>query len=124
MNKFLKKIRHYAEYAGFLLLTRLLRLMSIDRSADFCSFIARKICPKLSVTNTARRNLRRYLGTEEGINEDKLIEGLWDNFGRFIGEFSYIHRLSKEEVKSRVEIKGLEHIKAFQDQQKPFMIFS
>lgn len=123
MKKIYKKIRHYLEYAGFLLLINLLRLVSIDRSGSICSFLARKLCSKLPVTKIARRNLRRFLGTQEGKAEDKIIEGLWDNFGRFVGEFPHIHDLSIEEVKSRVEVIGLENIKALQDEQKPFIIF-
>lgn len=124
MKKPYKKAKHYLEYIAFIALTSLLRLMSIDKSADLCSFIARKIYQYLPVTQIAQNNLRRFLGVQSGKIEEDIINGLWDNFGRFIGEFPHIHSLTMEEIKSRVEIIGLENIRELQDKQRPFLIFS
>jgi len=124
MKKFFHAINHYLEYICFVLLTSLLSLVSIDRSASICAALAKKIGPLTSVTKTARGNLRRVYKDLDIATEDKIIEGLWDNFGRFIGEFPHIDSLTMKEINKRVQIEGLENIKVLQDQSKPFLLFT
>jgi Kdo2-lipid IVA lauroyltransferase/acyltransferase len=114
-------MRHYLEYITFLLVIRFLRLLPIDKSANLCSFIARKIGPLLPVTKIARKNLENIYS--KNINIDQTIEDIWDNFGRYIGEFPFINKLSKDELVKRVGLKGLENVKEFQDNSQPFMMF-
>jgi KDO2-lipid IV(A) lauroyltransferase len=123
MTKVRKSIRHSLEYVGFIILTGLLRLLPIDLSAGICAFLAKIVGPHLSATKIARNNLRKFL-LVKGDDEDKIIQDLWDNFGRFIGEFPHIDKLSIEEVKSRIELLGMENIKAMQDAEQPFLILT
>ncbi|MDC0864875.1 lipid A biosynthesis lauroyl acyltransferase [Rickettsiaceae bacterium] len=116
-----KSLRHVFEYIIFLLLTNFLKLFSVDRSASICSFISRKIGPYLGVSDIARRNLKKIYGKE--IDIDKTIDKLWDNYGRYIGEFPFINSMNEEELKERVIITGLNHIQNFQKREQPFMLF-
>lgn len=114
-------MKHYLEYIIFFIITRLLRLLPIDKSAGLCSFLARKIGPLISVTKTARRNLKNIYG--DNINIDQAIDDLWDNFGRYIGEFPFINALSEEELTRRITFTGLENIENFKQNNQPFMLF-
>ncbi|MFK7974256.1 MAG: lipid A biosynthesis lauroyl acyltransferase [Rickettsiaceae bacterium] len=117
----MKKLQHIFEYILFLILTNILRLLGIDRSAAVCSFVARRVGPYLKVTKTARKNLSKVYGTD--IDSNKLIDDLWDNFGRYLGEFPFINALSSDELNQRVKITGLEHISHLQQQSQPFLLF-
>lgn len=114
-------MKHYLEYIVFFLITRLLRLLPIDKSAGLCSFLARKIGPLISVTKTARSNLEKVYG--DNINIDQTIDDLWDNFGRYIGEFPFINALSDEELTRRITFTGLENVEDFKQNNQPFMLF-
>jgi KDO2-lipid IV(A) lauroyltransferase len=117
----MKKLKHIVEYILFILLTRTLRLLSVDNSASLCSFIARKIGPYLRVTQTARKNLKRVYGDD--IDIESTINDLWDNYGRYIGEFPFINSLDSAELDKRVKVIGLEKVEAFQKMNQPFMLF-
>ena len=117
----MKKLKHIVEYILFILLTRALRLLSVDNSASLCSFIARKIGPYLRVTQTARKNLKRVYGDD--IDIESTINDLWDNYGRYIGEFPFINSLDSAELDKRVKVIGLEKVEAFQKMNQPFMLF-
>ncbi|GAB4169747.1 MAG: lipid A biosynthesis lauroyl acyltransferase [Rickettsiaceae bacterium] len=117
----MKKLKHIFEYILFLLLTNTLRLISVDNSAAFCSFVARRIGPYLKVSDIARKNLRRVYGAE--IDIEKTIDDLWDNFGRYLGEVPFINSLSSKELDERVKIKGFENIRHFQQNNQPFLLF-
>ena len=117
----MKKLKHILEYLLFILLTRTLRLLSVDNYASLCSFIAKKIGPYLRVTKTARKNLKRVYGNETDI--EKVINDLWDNYGRYIGEFPFINVLDSSELDKRVKVIGLEKVEAFKKANQPFILF-
>ena len=117
----MKKLKHIVEYILFILITRALRILSVDNSASLCSFIARKIGPYLRVTQTARKNLKKVYGDD--IDIETTINDLWDNYGRYIGEFSFINGLDSAELDKRVKVIGLEKVEAFQKMNQPFMLF-
>jgi KDO2-lipid IV(A) lauroyltransferase len=120
----MKNFRYFLEYLAFIIITSVLRMLSVDKSADFCAAVMRKLGPYLKVTRIARKNLRMIYGDKDIAKEDKIIDGLLDNFGRFIGEFPHLHSLEEGELRSRVQIIGLENIKHLQDSQQPFLLFS
>ena len=122
MKKFLRKIKHIIEYVLFLAIINLLKLFGIDRSANLCSKLAKKIGPLLPVTNIAKKNLQAVFS--DSINHQQVINELWDNFGRFIGEFPYMPDISEIEISKRVQIEGVEHIAELQRLSKPFLLFT
>jgi len=121
MKKYFQKVKHFTEFAVFIVLTQFLKLLSIDKAASLCSLFARKIGPYLGVSNIARNNLRKVYGNE--IDIEKTIDELWDNFGRYIGEFAFINSMSEQELSKRVNVTGLENVLEFQKQKQPFMMF-
>ena len=122
MKNYVKKAKHLVEYAIFIMLTSFLKMLSIDKSASLCSFVARKIGPHLEVSNIARSNLGKVYGND--IDIEKTIDELWDNYGRYIGEFPFINRMTTQELETRVKLTGLEHIENFRKTKQPFMLFS
>lgn len=101
---------------------RFLNLFGIDRSANICSYIARTLSPLIPVTKIARKNLKDVFGNS--IDHYKIIDELWDNFGRFIGEFPYVNNLTDEEINKRVELIGLAHLQEFNKTNRPFILFT
>jgi KDO2-lipid IV(A) lauroyltransferase len=114
-------MKHYLEYIIFFIITRLLGMLSIDRSANLCSFVARKIGPLLGVSNIARKNLENVYGDD--IDMRQTIDDLWDNFGRYIGELPFINKLPKEELINRVALVGLDKIEHLRKNKQPFIMF-
>ncbi len=122
MKKYIKATKHLLEYGIFIIFIKLLQPFGIDRAAQFCSILARKIGPLLPVTKIASKNLCNVFGSS--INHNEIINKLWDNFGRFIGEFAFIKQMPESEILRRVEIIGLEHLEAFKKYHIPFLLFS
>lgn len=122
MQKFFKNFRHQFEYFIVIIIIRILGLLGIDRSASLCSCLARKIGPLLSFHKIAKKNLQAVLPNT--LDHEKILEETWDNFGRFIGEFPYINKISETELAKRLEIIGIEHIAEFQKSNQPFFLFT
>ncbi|MGC0372142.1 MAG: hypothetical protein DGJ47_000847 [Rickettsiaceae bacterium] len=118
----MKKLRYLTEYIIFKALITFLRCLGINKSTNICSYIARKIGPYLPYTKIARNNLQKAYKDQE-IDIELTITDLWDNFGRYVGEFPFINTLSKEELNQRITMTGLENIRHLQQQNKPFLLF-
>jgi len=121
MSRFYKKFKHILEYGLFIVFTRSLKLLGFKNSARLCSFLARIIGPYLGVTKIARKNLSSIY--KQRINIDATIDELWDNFGRYIGEFPFIRDLSEAEIKQIITIEGLEKINYLKQRRQPFLMF-
>ena len=122
MKKLLIKLRYFTEYILFLSFINIFRIFGIDKASSFCSFIARKIGPLLPATKVAKRNISNVLAEE--VNHDKFILDLWDNFGRFIGEFPFLDSLSEKEISERIELVGLKYTEKFKRLNQPFLLFT
>ncbi|HJD55411.1 MAG TPA: lipid A biosynthesis lauroyl acyltransferase [Rickettsia endosymbiont of Pyrocoelia pectoralis] len=120
MRKFLKKIKYLTEYFIVITFLKIIGLFGIDRAAEICSFIARKIGILLAVNEIARRNIKAIFGDMFDI--EKTIEKTWDNFGRFIGEFAYVNTMDELELERRIEIIGMDNIEKLNGQ--PFLLFT
>lgn len=120
MKKFSKKIKHLFEYLLYLSLMKTFKIIGLDRSSKICGSIARKIGPYLKVTSIARKNIQAFLGKDEDI--EKIIDGLWDNFGRYIGEFPFANSMGQDEMEKRVKLTGLHHVQDLINNSQPYLL--
>ncbi|ABV73863.1 lipid A biosynthesis lauroyl acyltransferase [Rickettsia canadensis str. McKiel] len=120
MKKFLKKLRYLIEYFIIVIFLKVIGMLGMDKAADICSFIARKIGILFAVNKIARSNIKAVFG--DMCDVEKIIDQTWGNFGRFIGEFAYVNKMNEVELKRRIEIIGIENIKKLEGQ--PFLLFS
>ena len=98
-----------------------LKILGLERSASLCAAVAGAIGPYLGVTKIARRNIEKSLGNE--VDVDLVIKGLWDNFGRYIGEFPFINTLSEEELEKRIKIEGFENVEHLINNHQPYLLY-
>lgn len=101
--------------AGF----ALLRLLPLDAASAFGSALARTIGPRLPVHRVADANMARALPALDTTARQTALRGMWDNLGRFAGEFPHLDTLL-----ARAEVVGLEHLHALRDDGRPGLILS
>ena len=121
MKSYSKKIRHIIEYVFFELFIKIMRIIGFKNSVVFCSFIAKSFGPYLKVSKIAEKNLNKAF--EKKMDITKIIPQIWDNFGKYIGEYPFINELSDKEMQSMFVMEGMENVKSYQDKQEPFLLF-
>ncbi len=121
MKNYSKKIKHFIEYGLFELFLKIMKVIGFKNSVIFCSFIARSVGPYLRISKTAEKNLNKVF--EKKINTKKIIPQIWDNFGKYIGEFPFINELSDKERNLIFTMEGMENVKSYQDKKQPFLLF-
>jgi KDO2-lipid IV(A) lauroyltransferase len=104
------KVRNYTEYllvksilSGLAFLPRPIRL----RVAYFFGYLGYLLASRLR--RTAKRNLEMALPELSHQEHEKIIRGVFRNFGRLLAEFSYFPKLTREKVEKIVVYDGLEH---------------
>ena len=106
----LRSIKYIPE--GFLLLLALLilRMLPLDFASYIMGKIARFIGPYLKVHKTAYNNLKLAMPELSEDDCTVILNDMWDNLGRVIGEYPHFAR---PEMSRRITIKGLENLEGF-----------
>jgi KDO2-lipid IV(A) lauroyltransferase len=114
----LRKIRYYFE--GLLGRAAFVLFLSLDfeRASDVGGALLRAIGPYLPRTRVARNNLRRALPELTGGRLEEIITEMWENIGRFLGEFPHMGRIDKRRLADVMEIEGLEHLDTLRNLNK------
>ena len=119
MNKIImliKKSRYLLEALIVRFGLFLFRIIGLKNSANFAGFLAKFIGKKLAVSKLAKENITKSLPNLNSDEIDKILNDMWDNLGRIIGEFPFVSGFSGKELINYVELdeeskKNIEHIK-------------
>lgn len=100
----IKKIRYILEGIAVKLGILFFGSLSLKTSSDLASSIARFIGKKISVQNLAYRNLGKALPNLSEEEKQKILDDMWDNLGRIVGEFPHVTRISGSKIDTLIEI--------------------
>jgi KDO2-lipid IV(A) lauroyltransferase len=98
------------------------RILPLDLASAAGGWVARLIGPRLGISKRARRNIGRAFADLTDSQIDSIVLGMWDNFGRVIGEFPHLAKLRPGS--DRLEVIGVEHVLAMRDDDQPGIFFS
>ncbi len=128
----LLRIQWLLEALAIYLVMGLCRILGPDRASATGGWVARKLGPRLSVSNIARRQIEAaYPGIGEAERE-RIVLGVWDNLGRYFTEYVHLRGMwpaSPDDVPQpgdRVQV-GQDVIDRFlkiRDDGKPAIIFT
>lgn len=96
----------------------------IDRASDAAGALLQRIGPMTSVHKVARVNMQRCFPDAEPMEIDRLLRGMWDNFGRLGGEMPHLGVFAGPEFDERVEFIGREKLEKARDEGRPLVIIS
>lgn len=103
-QSFVKRIESWAFHAYW----NQISAMPLDKASDAGSSFARRLGPLTSAQRTARYNLRLVFPKITLAEEREMLDAMWDNLGRVVGEFPHLAQMRLFAPDSRVEIEGLD----------------
>ncbi len=119
----LRQAGYFAQAVALALFLGSCRLLPIDWASALGGWIGRTIGPHLGQSRKATRNLTRaFPGNSEAENR-RIILGMWDNLGRVIAEYPHLPRICARLEGGRVEIEGLDIVRALTTDGKPGILF-
>jgi KDO2-lipid IV(A) lauroyltransferase len=114
-----KRLRYALETVAAYAVYALFRIMPLDAASATGGWIARRLGPHLSASDTARQNLALAFPEKDSNEREKIVLGMWDNLGRVAAEYAHLHRIWE-----RVEMQGAEMVPAIQGRSKPAIFYA
>jgi KDO2-lipid IV(A) lauroyltransferase len=105
MNKIFKKIRYFLEAVIVRFGLFLFQIIGLKNAANLGSFLARTIGKRHKTNNLAKKNIALALPNLSAKKIEKIVDGMWDNLGRIVGEFIFVSKLSPKDLAKYVVMK-------------------
>ena len=91
-------------------LIRILEALGPVRASALGGWIARRIGPRLAVSEIARSNLRHALPELDAAGREAIVGAVWDNLGRTCAELPHLASFRRTDSGPGWELAGAEHI--------------
>ena len=85
------------------------RLLPPATSSALMGAIFEAIGPLTPWQGRARRNLAQAMPELDAAGQRRVLSGMWNNFGRVVGEFPHMQRIA---ASGRIQFSGLKHLQA------------
>ncbi|MFW6413035.1 MAG: lysophospholipid acyltransferase family protein [Oceanicaulis sp.] len=122
MTSFARRLSFTAETAGWNAYQGLFRTLGLERASDFGASLLRKVGPLASVQHVARTNMRLVFPDASERELDQLLDAMWDNFGRLLGEFPNMHRFDFSPTSDQIEVEGAEILRELDRAGQPAVL--
>jgi len=99
------------------------RLLPLAWASGLGGWIGRRVGPRLSVHELARKNLNRAFPEKSADEIETILGGMWDNLGRTAFEYPHLDRL-KIYQGGPVEVIGAEAVDTLKGDGKPGIFFT
>jgi KDO2-lipid IV(A) lauroyltransferase len=99
------------------------RALPVDWASAIGGWIGRAIGPRMGQTKKAKRNLARAMPENSPEQNRRIMRGMWDNLGRVMAEYPHLPRICDRLEGGRVEVVGMEYIRAYQAGKRPGILF-
>jgi KDO2-lipid IV(A) lauroyltransferase len=110
------------EALAFDAFTALARVLPMDSVSGTLGRLAVAVGPMTRAHRTALLGLKIAFPDTTDEEQERLARAQWENFGRYIGEFPLVDRITPE--RGRVEIEGFERLRAIALSGKPAILIS
>jgi KDO2-lipid IV(A) lauroyltransferase len=107
-----KSFKYWLEAAVLKCGITLLRLPGLDTASAMGGWLGRTIGPRLGITRRARRRIARAMPDLSAVEVERIVTAMWDNLGRVAFEYAHIDTFRRVDQHHRIEIVGMEALKA------------
>ncbi len=118
-----RRIGYFAQAVALAAFLGFCRILPVDWASALGGLLGRTIGPHMGQSRKAARNLARALPENSPEQNRRIIRGMWDNLGRVVAEYPHLPRICARLEGGRVEIEGLEIIRALNTDGKPGILF-
>lgn len=121
----IKDARYIIEALIVKLFMWIFTIMKPQTASDIAAIIAKFVGKKISVNKLAYKNISKALPELNEEQKEKIIDDMWDNLGRIVGEFGHIGACKMEDIETMFEIsqETRENIRILKESGKGGIIF-
>jgi KDO2-lipid IV(A) lauroyltransferase len=103
-----------------------MRFIKVEAASNISAKISKFIGKKIAVHKLAKRNLSNAIPNLSEEEQEKILDDMWDNLGRIVGEFTFVAGLSEEKVNQFIDVpkETEDNILSLKNSKKGGIIFS
>jgi KDO2-lipid IV(A) lauroyltransferase len=126
MGKIIKKIRYVIEALIVRFGLFFFKFLGLKTASNLASLLAKFIGKKIAVNQLARNNIAKSFPNLNEQEVENILDGMWDNLGRIVGEFGHVSSLTGKELMNYLEIddESLKNIAEIKKNHRGGIIFS
>lgn len=117
-------LKEFIIYIIFLLYIHFFRLLGLDTASYIMGKILRLIGPYHTKSKVVIKNLKMIYPDLSKSEISKMLSSIWENFGRYLGEFPFVDKKYLEKINERIKLNGFEKIQKLINEKKKILIFS
>ena len=119
----MKNIRYFFEYIIISLLFILFKFIGYQNSSNIGAKIGKIFGPIFRSKNIIKKNLE-YAGIKNESEQKKVMEEMWENYGRILAEYPFLKKFKTNELKKYITIEGQEYIADIKSKNKKAVFVS
>ena len=119
----MKNIRYFFEYIIISLLFILFKFIGYQNSSNIGAKIGKIFGPIFRSKNIIKKNLE-YAGIKNETEQKKVIEEMWENYGRILAEYPFLKNFKTNELKEYIAIEGQEYLSDIKSKNKKAVFVS
>ncbi len=125
-KKYLKELRYFLESLVVKFGLFFFYIIGEKKASNLAAKIAICVGKKISVNKLAYKNLTNALPKLSELEKNQIIDDMWDNLGRVVGEYPHVAKYSSQELMKKVEVnsESLSNIEEMKKSKKGGIIFS
>ncbi len=119
----MKNIRYFFEYIIISLLFILFKFIGYQNSSNIGAKIGKIFGPIFRSKNIIKKNLE-YAGIKNETEQKKVIEEMWENYGRILAEYPFLKKFKTNQLKKYINIEGQEYLSDIKSKNKKAVFVS
>ena len=118
----LKTVKYFFQAIVVYLFFIIIKLIGINLSRIFFSFLFNKVGPLIKSDRIINDNLRKFIGTYNKDDNNKIKFKMWSNYGKIFVEYLFLKKFKKNN--SHIKIKGENFLHKIRHNNKPVIFVS
>lgn len=120
----MKTLRYFLETLVVRMAFAWFNLFSLRHASDMGGWLLRRVGPMTRRQDIARANIIRAMPELSTDEVALILQGMWDNIGRTLAEFSQLGKMDNDDFKSFTVIEGIENLAEVAKTGKSGLFFS
>ena len=120
----MKYLKYFTQFVCVILSFSIFKLLGPKLSSSVSGKIFEKIGPLFRSKKIIHSNIRKALPNINFENEKKLINSMWNNYGRVFAEYMFIENFRKGNLATNINIEGQEILKDIRKNNKQVIFIS
>ena len=121
----MKQIKYLIEFIIVIFLFISINLLGLKFSRSIFSFIFKKIGPLFRSNKISYHNLSLALPDIDGSRKNKIINKMWENYGKIFSEYMFIKKFRESsKFSKKIIVENHEELEKIKSQKKPVIFIS